>query len=223
MTGLQITNEVNIAYSKNTSDGFYKRAVEALVRGVIEAKRDVAAARIRPPGDRLQLRLPLRRRPARRRFWRAVGRRGGARLRRPPTGSASTSTRAPSSPGVLLRRRSPTTATPSWRGSPRFASATCPRPGSALHAAAHRGDRLPHRPGPLGGRPAEGHARVRQDGGPLPGHLRHQRLPLVRPARQQQRGTELPAFFGLLRDDYCPSPPSATTAALIARYGGRHR
>ena len=39
VTGLQITNEVNIDYSKNTSDGFYKRAVEALVRGVVEAKR----------------------------------------------------------------------------------------------------------------------------------------------------------------------------------------
>ncbi|WP_405485065.1 hypothetical protein [Nocardia sp. NBC_00511] len=39
VTGLQITNEVNIKVSANTSDGYYEDAEEALVRGVIEAKR----------------------------------------------------------------------------------------------------------------------------------------------------------------------------------------
>ncbi|MGZ5338709.1 MAG: hypothetical protein ACXWEE_03770, partial [Thermoleophilaceae bacterium] len=40
VTGLQITNEVNIAFSPNTSDGTYRRPVEALVRGVVAAKRE---------------------------------------------------------------------------------------------------------------------------------------------------------------------------------------
>jgi len=40
VTGLQITNEVNIAFSKNTSDGFYKDAVRALVEGVVAAKAE---------------------------------------------------------------------------------------------------------------------------------------------------------------------------------------
>jgi hypothetical protein len=39
VTGLQITNEVNIGVSPNTSDGAYRNAVEALVRGVVTAKR----------------------------------------------------------------------------------------------------------------------------------------------------------------------------------------
>jgi hypothetical protein len=81
VTGLQITNEVNIAFSRNTSDGFYRRAVKALVRGVIAAKRESLrrgytqqkigfnyAWRFGDQGDAD--------------FWNAVGRLGGAKLRR---------------------------------------------------------------------------------------------------------------------------------------------
>ena len=39
VTGLQITNEVNLTFSPNTSDGAYRRSVRALVSGVIAAKR----------------------------------------------------------------------------------------------------------------------------------------------------------------------------------------
>lgn len=39
VTGFQITNEVNLPFSPNTSDGAYRRATEALVEGVTEAKR----------------------------------------------------------------------------------------------------------------------------------------------------------------------------------------
>ena len=40
VVSLQITNEVNIAFSPNTSDGAYAKAVEALARGVPAAKRE---------------------------------------------------------------------------------------------------------------------------------------------------------------------------------------
>ena len=40
VVGLQITNEVNITFSPNTSDGAYANAVEALARGVPAAKRE---------------------------------------------------------------------------------------------------------------------------------------------------------------------------------------
>lgn len=40
VTALQITNEVNINFSPNTSDGFYRNAIPALVRGVKTAKRE---------------------------------------------------------------------------------------------------------------------------------------------------------------------------------------
>ncbi|MGI8558946.1 MAG: hypothetical protein ACR2ND_11685 [Solirubrobacteraceae bacterium] len=81
VVALQITNEVNITFSKNTSDGYYANAVAALVRGVETAKalsrrlgyRQLAvgfnyAWRFGDPSDA--------------NFWRAVGRQGGPLLRR---------------------------------------------------------------------------------------------------------------------------------------------
>ena len=81
VTGLQITNEVNLTFSPNTSDGAYRRAAEALVQGVIEAKRTSRRLgydhqeigfnyvwRLAGPGDAA--------------FWRRIGRLGGERLRR---------------------------------------------------------------------------------------------------------------------------------------------
>jgi hypothetical protein len=40
VTALQITNEVNLTFSPNTSDGFYRNAEDALVQGVIAAKQE---------------------------------------------------------------------------------------------------------------------------------------------------------------------------------------
>ena len=84
VTGLQITNEVNIDYSKNTSDGYYKRAVDALVRGVITAKR--TSLKLGYRHQRIGFNYAFRSSGAVHAtdaaFWRAVGRRGGARLRK---------------------------------------------------------------------------------------------------------------------------------------------
>ena len=84
VTGLQITNEVNLTFSKNTSDGAYKRAVEALVRGVIEAKRTSLRLGYRHQkiGFNYSWRSAGTVAADDARFWTAVGRRGGARLRR---------------------------------------------------------------------------------------------------------------------------------------------
>ena len=80
VTGLQITNEVNLTFSPNTSDGAYNRAPEALVKGVIEAKQTSRRLgyghqeigfnyvwRLGGPGDAA--------------FWRRLGDVGGRRLR----------------------------------------------------------------------------------------------------------------------------------------------
>ena len=40
VTALQITNEVNLKISPNTSDGAYENAIEALARGVPTAKHE---------------------------------------------------------------------------------------------------------------------------------------------------------------------------------------
>ena len=80
VTGLQITNEANLAVSPNTSDGFYARAVDALVAGVIVAKRE--SRRLGYHHQEIGFNYAWGFAPAAdAAFWRAVGRRGGDRLR----------------------------------------------------------------------------------------------------------------------------------------------
>jgi hypothetical protein len=83
VTGLQITNEVNIAVSPNTSDGAYRRAVEALVEGVVAAKRE--SRRLGYDHQRIGFnyawRFDFADQANDARFWEALGRRGGRRLR----------------------------------------------------------------------------------------------------------------------------------------------
>jgi hypothetical protein len=81
VTGLQITNEVNIDYSPNTSDGAYRDAVRALVEGVVAAKRE--SRRLGLGHQRIGFNYAWRFGGARDAdFWREVGRLGGQRLRR---------------------------------------------------------------------------------------------------------------------------------------------
>jgi len=81
VTGLQITNEVNLAISPNTSDGFYDKAVNALIQGVKAAKNESK----RRGYDRLEIGFNyawLFRGQADADFWTALGRDGGRALRR---------------------------------------------------------------------------------------------------------------------------------------------
>jgi hypothetical protein len=80
VVGLQITNEVNIGFSPNTSDGFYDDAVEALARGVPAAKHEA----LRLGYDQLEtgFNYAWRFGDSDADFWRDVGDIGGARLRR---------------------------------------------------------------------------------------------------------------------------------------------
>ena len=80
VVGLQITNEVNITFSPNTSDGAYANAVEALARGVPAAKREAR----RLGHDQLEtgFNYAWRFGNGDADFWRAVGAAGGKRLRR---------------------------------------------------------------------------------------------------------------------------------------------
>lgn len=84
VTGLQITNEVNIGISPNTSDGYYERAPTALVRGVITADRESR----RLGYDQLQIgfnyawRFDLASEDNDASFWKKIGRIGGKRLRK---------------------------------------------------------------------------------------------------------------------------------------------
>jgi hypothetical protein len=82
MTALQITNEVNLTFSPDSSDGAYERAREALVAGVVAAKEE---ARRRRLDERLKVgfnwfwRLDS---AAERSFWSSLRRLGGRRFAR---------------------------------------------------------------------------------------------------------------------------------------------
>ena len=80
VVGLQITNEVNITFSPNTSDGAYANGVEALARGVPAAKREAR----RLGYDQLEtgFNYAWRYGDSDADFWRAVGAAGGRRLRK---------------------------------------------------------------------------------------------------------------------------------------------
>ncbi len=80
VVGLQITNEVNLTFSPNTSDGAYENAVEALARGVPAAKRE--ARRLGYRRLKTGFNYAWRFGDADAAFWRAVGKAGGRRLRR---------------------------------------------------------------------------------------------------------------------------------------------
>jgi hypothetical protein len=78
---LQIANEVNITFSPDSSDGAYRRAPEALVRGVVAAKREVRRKRL---GHlKIGFNWFWRLDPAtERRFWEALRDHGGPRFAR---------------------------------------------------------------------------------------------------------------------------------------------
>jgi hypothetical protein len=83
VSGLQITNEVNVAASPNTSDGAYRHATEALVKGVIAAKQQSRRLGYRHQkiGFNYAWRFDFADSANDARFWAALGRTGGRRLR----------------------------------------------------------------------------------------------------------------------------------------------
>jgi len=82
VTDLQITNEVNIAASANTSDGAYRNADEALVQGVIAAKKEAELRGYHQLkiGFNFAMRSPDVFSDAD--FWRTIGALGGDEFRR---------------------------------------------------------------------------------------------------------------------------------------------
>ncbi|MFQ6331276.1 hypothetical protein ACLMAL_34795 [Nocardia sp. CWNU-33] len=84
VTGLQITNEVNITISANTSDGYYLDAEQALVRGVIEAKKQARLRNYSQLGigfNYAVLQPWLSFAGSTAGFWRDIGALGGAEFR----------------------------------------------------------------------------------------------------------------------------------------------
>ncbi|MBA2559606.1 MAG: hypothetical protein H0V07_06885 [Propionibacteriales bacterium] len=80
VTALQITNEVNLTFSPNTSDGAYRDAQKALVQGVIAAKHE--ARRLGHHQLSVGFNFAYRLDPAQdAAFWRTIGSSGGTAFR----------------------------------------------------------------------------------------------------------------------------------------------
>jgi hypothetical protein len=224
VTGLQITNEVNITYSKNTSDGFYKRAVEALVRGVIEAKR--TSLRLGYGHQEIGFNYAYRSSGAAlgtdAAFWRAVGRRGGARLRRATDWIGLDIYPGTFTPGLLLPLPIADYGDAFLEGLAQVRECFMPKAGFT-RSTPLRVEETGYPTGP--GRPEATQLRATRE--------------FVRTAvayrgtygisdfrwfglrDNNSEGPNFQSFFGLLRDDYSPKPAFGEYRRLIARYGRR--
>jgi len=81
VTALQITNEVNLTFSPNTSDGFYLNAEDALVQGVIAAQRE--AQRLGHRQLEIGFNFAYGFNPTQdAAFWRRIGQKGGPQFSR---------------------------------------------------------------------------------------------------------------------------------------------
>lgn len=213
VVGLQITNEVNITFSPNTSDGAYANAVEALARGVPAAKREAR----RLGHDQLEtgFNYAWRFGNGDADFWRAVGAVGGKRLRR-----ATDWVGIDAYPGT-------------------FIPPTIENPGDALLEAIAQVRECYM---PLAGFGARMPIRLEEMGYPTgPGRSEQAQLEALTSfvkAVHRYRGTynvtalnwfglrdnnsqgpNFQSFFGLLRDDYSPKPAFDAYRRLIRKLG----
>ncbi len=213
VVGLQITNEVNLTFSPNTSDGAYANAVKALALGVPAAK---AEAMRRGFGQlEVGFNYAWRFGDADAAFWREIGEIGGERLRR-----ATDWVGVDAYPGT-------------------FVPAAVANPGDALLEALAQ-VRECYMPKAGFGRSVPMH--LEEIGYPTgPGRSEaDQRRALTQfvTAAARYRGTynltnfnwfglrdnnsagpNFQSFFGLLRDDYSPKPAFGDYRRLISRFG----
>ena len=223
VTGLQITNEVNLAFSPNTSDGAYRRPVEALVRGVVAAKRE--SRRLGYEHQRIGFNFAWRfDDDADARFWEAVGRRGGRRLRRHTDWVGVDLYPGTWSPGVLFPAQIVDFGDAFLEGIAQTRECYMPKAGF--------GPRVPLRIEEIGY--GTGPGRSEADQATATGEF----------AREAHRyrgtynitdfhffglrdnnsaGPSFQQHFGLLRDDYSRKPAFGVYRRAIARYGARGR
>jgi hypothetical protein len=224
VTGLQITNEVNITFSPNTSDGYYKRAVEALVRGVVEAKRTSLRGgwRHQRIGFNYAYRSSGTTLGYDAGFWREVGRRGGARLRAATDWVGLDAYPGTFTPGVLLPVPIADHGDALLEALAQLRECYMPKAGFT-RATPIRIEEIGYPTGP--GRSEAVQRRVLRE--------------FVRTAvayrgtygitdfrwfglrDNNSEGPNFQSFFGLLRDDYSRKPAFGEYRRLIARYGRR--
>ncbi len=226
VTGLQITNEVNIALSPNTSDGAYRRAVEALVEGVVAAKRESRRRGFdhQEIGFNYAWRFDFADPQNDARFWEAVGRRGGDRLRRHTDWVGLDAYPGTFSPGVFFPAQIVDFGDALLEGIAQTRECFMPKAGFT-RATPLRIEEIGYATGP--GRSERDQATATREFA-LETH-RYRGTYNISDFRffglrdNNSAGPSFQQYFGLLRDDYTEKPAFEVYRRAIARYGARDR
>ena len=223
VVALQITNEVNLGFSPNTSDGAYRRAVDALVRGVQTAKRESRRRgyRWQRIGFNVAWRHPDPAKDAA--FWTALGRRGGARLRAATDYVGLDTYPGTFTPGILTPGAPPVAdlGDAFLEGLAQLRECFMPMAGFR-RSTPIRIDETGYPTGP--GRPDET-AQARAVAALVRAAVAHRGTYGITHFNwfglrdNDSHGPDFQSFFGLLRDDYSAKPAFAAYRRLIARDG----
>jgi hypothetical protein len=224
VTGLQITNEVNIAFSPNTSDGAYQRAVEALVEGVVTAKRESRRLGYdhQEIGFNYAWRFDFGDAANDARFWEAVGREGGRRLRRHTDWVGLDLYPGTWVPGVFFRADIVDFGDAFLEGIAQTRECFMPKAGFRRRTPL-RIEETGYATGP--GRSEQAQATATAEFA-RETH-RHRGTYNISDFRffglrdNNSAGPNFQQYFGLLRDDYSPKPAFEFYRRAIARYGAR--
>jgi hypothetical protein len=221
---LQITNEVNLTFSPNTSDGYYRDAVRALVDGVIAAKHE--SLRHHYTWQKIGFNYAWRSAdfPADARFWQAVAKLGGQRLRRATDYVGIDIYPGTYTPGILLPGSPPIVNL----GDSFLEGIAQLRECYMRHAGFGRSvpiriDETGYPTGPA--RPDE-RAQARALAALVRSAVAYRGTYNVTHFNwfglrdNNSHGPNFQSYFGLLHDDYSPKPAFGAYRKLIARYGG---
>lgn len=223
VTGLQITNEVNLDFSPNTSDGYWRRPVRALVDGVIAAKRESRrhGYRWQKVGFNFAWRNGDQEKDAT--FWNEVARLGGGRLRRATDFVGIDIYPGTYVPGVLLPGSPPIVSLGDafLEGLAQMRECYMPKAGFT-RSTPMRIEETGYPTGP--GRPDEA-AQARATAALVRTAVAYRGTYNISDFRwfglrdNNSEGPDFQSFFGLLRDDYSPKPAFEVYRRLIARHG----
>jgi hypothetical protein len=225
VTGLQITNEVNFDFSPNTSDGFWKDSVRALVDGVIAAKRESRryGYRWQKIGFNFAWRNGNYEQDAT--FWSEVARLGGRRLRRATDYVGIDIYPGTYTPGILLPSSPPIVnlGDAFLEGLAQMRECYMPKAGFT-RSTPMRIEETGYPTGP--GRPDEA-AQARATAALVRTAVAYRGTYNISDFHwfglrdNNSKGPNFQSFFGLLRDDYSRKPAFGVYRRLIARYGAR--
>jgi hypothetical protein len=223
VTGLQITNEVNLTFSPNTSDGFYKNSVHALIEGVIAAKRE--SLRHHYTWQKIGFNYAWRSADygVDARFWQDLGRLGGRRLRHATDYVGIDIYPGTYTPGILLPNSPPIVnlADAFLEGLAQMRKCYLRHAGFGL-ATPIRIEETGYPTGP--NRPDEA-AQARaltalvHTANAYRGIYNITSFNWFGLRDNNSHGPNFQSFFGLLRDDYSAKPAFDAYRKLIARYG----